>query len=999
MYKNVATEKDYQRYIIDHLVQENGYTERKAGNYNRAFAMDQAMLMDFLRQTQPDALDTLRKIYNGATEDTICAAVNQNVCQGSLIETMKAGVDISNVHLTLLYNKPATDFNPDLVAKYKANTFSVMEEVWINDKQRIDLLIFVNGLAVMSFELKCELSGQDYRDAVAQYSNDRDSKNRLFLFKAGTIVNFAMDLNNCFMTTRLNGSTTRFMPFNRGSGIGVNAGAGNPLEDGVDDYPVHYMWDDILRPESMVELLTKFAFVQRKQEVDEVTGKKKTKEAVIFPRYHQRDAVQKILSDVSVNGSSQNYLIQHSAGSGKTNTISWLAHRLASLHDANNEIIYDNVIIVTDRVVVDRQLQDAVKSIDHKTGLIKTIGDRETSEDLADALNGNTKIIVTTIQKFFYVNFFELVERLNTKRFAVIIDEAHSSTAGKDMSAIQKVLGSDDKTQIIDAEDAIIHETALHGKPNNLSVFAFTATPKATTLKLFGREQVNADGTVEKVAFHQYSMKQAIEEGFILDVLQNYIEYKTYYEISKTVEDDPTMKTDSAKRQIARFVDLHETNISQRVNIIIEHFRTTVMQELGGQAKAMVITNSREAAVRYRQAFEDYITRHNYNDIHALVAFTGKVALDDKEYTEQGMNGIPEANLPKEFDTDNYNVLLVADKYQVGFDQPKLCAMYVMKRLKGVNAVQTLSRLNRPCPPWNKKTFVLDFVNSCEDMEAAFAPYYTTTILSNTVTVAQMRDLENKLDGYNVLDDRDIETVAEIVYNPNGDKATAKSSRRIEQCVMRAINTLKNQYDEEHQKEFKAICRAFCRLYTFLSLASSFADTDLHKKYVFVDILLTHLLTGNNGGIDIKDKINATNFVQKELGDKGNKKGHASVPNVKLAGVEVSLTEFEEEHLSQIIQEINARAGRDFDSDVMAKAMLQIKDLLLKSPKLKTSAKNNTEQDFEFAFYDDTDDALIEGLSQNQDFFTLLLNNDDIKHHVLGVFLSDVYRSLKEQDI
>ena len=999
MYRNVATEKDYQRYIIDHLVQENGYIERKAGNYNRAFAMDTEMLLDFLQRTQPDALDTLRKIYNGATEDTICAAVNQNICQSSLIETMKAGVDISNVHLTLLYNKPATDFNPDLVAKYKANTFSVMEEVWINDKQRIDLVIFVNGLAIISFELKCELSGQDYRDAITQYSNDRDHKNRLFLFKAGTIVNFAMDLNNCYMTTRLNGATTRFMPFNRGRGIGVNAGAGNPLEDGVDDYPVHYMWDDVLRPESMVELLTKFVFVQRKEEIDEVTGKKKIKEAVIFPRYHQRDAIQKLLSDVSVNGSTQNYLIQHSAGSGKTNTISWLAHRLASLHDSSNEIIYDNVIIVTDRVVVDRQLQDAVRSIDHKTGLIKTIGERETSEELADALNGNTKIIVTTIQKFFYVNFFELVERLNTKRFAVIIDEAHSSTAGKDMSALQKVLGSDDKTQIIDAEDAIIQETALHGKPNNLSVFAFTATPKATTLKLFGREQVNADGTMEKVAFHQYSMKQAIEEGFILDVLQNYIEYKTYYEISKTVEDDPTLKTDSAKRQIARFVDLHETNISQRVNIIIEHFRTTVMQELGGQAKAMVITSSREAAVRYRQAFEDYITRHNYNDIHALVAFTGKVELDGQTYTEHGMNGIPEANLPKEFDTDDYNVLLVADKYQVGFDQPKLCAMYVMKRLKGVNAVQTLSRLNRPCPPWNKKTFVMDFVNSCEEMEAAFAPYYTTTILSNTVTVAQMRELETKLDGYNILDDRDIATVTEIVYNPKGEKATAKSSRKIEQCIMRAINTLKNQYDEEHQKEFKANCRAFCRLYTFLSLASSFADPELHKKYVFVDILLTHLITGNSGGIDIKDKINATNFVQKELGDKGNKKAHASAPNVKLAGVEVSLTEFEEEHLSQIIEEINARAGRDFDSDVMAKAMLQIKDLLLKSPKLKTSAKNNTEQDFEFAFYDDTDDALIEGLSQNQDFFTLLLNNDDIKHHVLGVFLSDVYRSLREQNI
>lgn len=304
MYRTVVSEKDYQRYIIDYLVSNNGYTQRKAVSYNRAYAMDPDMLMEFLQKTQPDAMNALRKIYNGAVEDTICSCVNQTICQSSLIETMKAGVDISNIHLTLLYNKPATDFNPDLVAKYKANAFSVMEEVWINDKQRIDLVIFVNGLAVMSFELKCELSGQDYRDAVAQYSNDRDPRNRLFLFKAGTVVNFAMDLNNCFMTTRLNGNTTRFMPFNRGCGIGVNAGAGNPPEDGVEDYPVHYMWDDILTPDSMVELLTKFAFVQRKQEVDEVTGKKKTKEAVIFPRYHQRDAVHKLLADVEQNGSS-----------------------------------------------------------------------------------------------------------------------------------------------------------------------------------------------------------------------------------------------------------------------------------------------------------------------------------------------------------------------------------------------------------------------------------------------------------------------------------------------------------------------------------------------------------------------------------------------------------------------------------------------------------------------------------------------------------------------
>lgn len=1001
MQKNIMSEKDYQQYIVSRLVSDNGYEERKASKYDKGFAMDRELLFRFLKTTQPDKMEALHKVYKAATEDTIVSSINQHITEktSSLIETLKAGVDISNMHLDLLYGKPATGFNTDLLTKYNSNLFSVMQEVWISDTERVDLVIFVNGFAVMSFELKCEMSGQDYRNAVAQYSTERDPKNRLFLFKAGTLVNFAMDLNSCYMTTRLNGTSTRFMPFNRGSGEGVNAGEGNPLEDGVDDWPTHYMWDDVLKRDSMIELLTKFVFVQRKEKIDEVTGKKKTKEAVIFPRYHQRDAIQKILEDVKVNGTSQNYLIEHSAGSGKTNTISWLAHRLASLHDENDRIVYDNVVIVTDRIIVDRQLQDAVKSIDHKTGLIRTIGENQNSSDLADALKGNTKIIVTTIQKFYYVNFFSLVKNMGDKHFAVIIDEAHSSTAGKDMGAVSKVLGSGEDSTAEDADAAIEQELGYNGKQPNVSVFAFTATPKPMTLKLFGREKVNEDGTVDNVAFHLYSMKQAVEEGFILDVLQNYIEYKTYFELNKTIEENPLFKTAAAKRGIARFVDLFDENINQRVNIIVEHFRTTVMPELGGQAKAMVITASREAAVRYRQAFDDYVTRHGYKDIRALVAFSGKVKIkdDDHEYTEAGMNGFSEDKLPKIFDGEEYNVLLVADKYQVGFDQPKLCAMYVLKKLKGVNAVQTLSRLNRVCPPYDKKVFVMDFVNHCEDMERAFAPYYTTTILSNTLTVTQMRELENKIDGYLVIDERDIETVAQIVYNPNG-KATAKDNRRIDQCIQRTLMVLKKQYGEEQQKEFQKTCRSFVRLYNFLSLASSFSDPELHKKYVFIDILLTNLINGNNGGIDLKDKINATHFVQENQGDHGVKNSHASSPNVHLSGVDISLSEDEEKRLSEIIAEVNARSGKTFDDDVMVKTMLQIKDLLLKSEKLKASAKNNTEKDFEFSFYDDTDDALIKGLSQNQDFFTLLLNNDEVKHRVLGLFIHEVYEQLRKEE-
>ena len=998
--KIIGTERDYQRYIVNYLIEHNDYIERKCKtDYDRATAMDCGLLFRFLNMTQPDTMAALRKIYNEQTEETIVKFILQSIDSkgSSLIETLKSGIEISNMHLDLLYGKPATDYNIDLVAKYDANILSVMEEVWINDSQRIDLVVFLNGFAIVTFELKCQTAGQNYRMAIKQYSEDRDPKNRLFLFKAGVLVNFAMDLDTCYMTTKLDGLGTRFIPFNRGRGEGVNTGEGNPLDDGVDDYPMHYMWDDILRRDSLVELITKFVFLQREQFVDELTGKKSVKEKLIFPRYHQRDAVRQLLTDAKHNRTRLNYLIEHSAGSGKTTTIAWLAHRLASLHDTQNRIVYDSVLVITARVVVDRQLQDAIKSIDHKSGLVYTVDDKKTSTDLTDALIGNYKIIVTTIQKFFYVDFWKLAQNQNNKTFAIIIDEAHSSTSGKDMIAVKNTLGQSEGSEEVDAQDAIENEIQRHGKAPNVSFFAFTATPKPMTLRLFGRESIDADGLPVYQPFHLYSMKQAIEEGYILDVLQNYNEFKTYYQLNKTIEEDPEMKTIAAKRQIARYIDLFDDNINQRVNIIIEHFRSTVMRELGGQAKAIVVTASREAAVKYRQAFEDYVTRHNYKDVKALVAFSGKVKINDIEYTEPCINGFAEDKLPKEFNRDEYNVLLVANKYQVGFDQPKLCAMYVLKKLRGVNAVQTLSRLNRICPPFDKKVVVMDFVNHATEMESAFAPFYTTTMLSNTATVAQLRELETKIDGYNVLDDRDVNTVASIVYNPEGKRATAKDDRLVYQCLQRAVNVLKNQFNEDYQRAFTKTCRGFVRLYEFLSMVSSFGDPELHKKYAFVNLLLTYLIVGNSGGISLKDKIQASNFVQESQGDKGNKQRHASAPNVKLSGVVVGLTVDEVKHLSEIIDEVNFRAGKGYDSSAMTKVMLQIKDLLLHSEKLKTSAKNNTEQDFAFSFYDNTDDALIEVLSQNQDFFSLLLSNDDIKHRVLGVFLHEVYKELREQ--
>ena len=993
---NILSEKEYQHFIIDYLKNSNGYVIRKNKEFDRLYAMDKEMLFKFLNDTQSDEMAALGKIYKTDLEETLVNYLNMEITKkrSSLVEVLKHGINISNKHLDLMYTKPATDFNKELVTKYQKNIFSVMEEVWASDTERIDLVIFLNGIAIMTFELKCNSSGQSYENAIYQYRSDRNPKTRLFLFKAGAFVNFAMDLEEVYMTTKLNKDSTFFLPFNMGNGEGIHVGAGNPIYE--DKYSVSYMWEEILTKDSVLELISNFVFLEVKEEVDETTGKKKIKETIIFPRYHQRDVLHKILADVYENGSSLNYLIQHSAGSGKTNSIAWLAYRLSSLHDAQNKVIFDNIIIVTDRVVVDRQLQAAIMGMEHKSGLIKVMNEKCNSADLAIALNGNTKIIATTIQKFPYI--VDEVINLKNKKFAVIIDEAHSSTAGKDMAAVTMTLGSGEIT--IDentAEDIITEEIAKHGKQANVSIFAFTATPKPTTLQLFGH--VNPKG--QREAFHIYSMKQAIEEGFILDVLQNYITYKTYYQINKEIEEDPRCKTNSAKRQIARFVELHETNIAQRIEVIVEHFRTTVMSELGGTAKAMVITASREGAVKYHKAFEDYIAKKGYDNIHALVAFSGKVKVkcdnggESKEYTEAGINGFAEDKLPLEFDKDNYKVLLVANKYQTGFDQPKLCAMYILKRLKGVNAVQTLSRLNRTCLPYDKKTFVLDFVNDYKDMEAAFSKYYTITLLSNSVTPGAIYDIEAKIDGYAIIDPMDIDDVNDLLYQ---DNISAKEKRKITFILQKTKKNIEN-LDIDEQREFVAVMRRFTRFYEFLLQASCFEDVELHKKYNFISFLLSYINIKHPGsGYNLDGKIKAINFVQ-EKKEEHIKSKIKSDPVTRLPTAEnFVLSEDKVQKLSEIIAEINSMAGRPYRNDVAVKALLQIKDIMMKSDKLKTSAKSNTEKDFEFAYFDNIDDALIEGLEQNQDFFSLLLGNDEIKKKALGIFLSEIYHSLRETE-
>lgn len=987
MHNIILSEKEFQRFILDRL-SENGYEVQPASGYDRLFAVNRENLFRFLRTTQPEKMEALTKIYKKDVEDTIVAAINTEETKkgGSRLDVLKHGVTMaSNIKLDLLYAKPATTFNKQQNILYEQNIFSVSEEVWASDTERIDLVIFLNGLAIMSFELKANTAGQSYEDAIWQYRTERSPKTRLFRFKAGTLVNFAMDLEQVYMTTKLDGTATFFLPFNMGNGEGVDTGAGNPVYE--DKYSVHYIWDNILQKDSVLEIINKFMFIETKEKTDEKTGKKKITETVIFPRYHQLDVVRKILEDVKVNRTAQNYLLQHSAGSGKTNEIAWLAHRLASLHDRDNRIIFDNIIICTDRVVVDRQLQKAVQSLEHKSGFIKVMDDKCSSSDLGKALEGNTKIIATTIQKFPYI--VGDVHGLSNKNFAVIIDEAHSSTAGKNMAAATMVMSEhDEKDDLLTVEDMITDEMKRYGKQPNVSMFAFTATPKATTLKQFGI--LNTKGQHE--AFHHYSMKQAIEEGFILDVLQNYTTYNTYYKLNKEIEEDPELKTNEAKRQIARFIELHETNISQRIEVIIEHFRTTVMRELNGTAKAMVVTASRAGAVKYRQAFEDYVTRKGYTGIRALVAFSGKVSLDGTEYTESGMNGFPEKILPDMFDKDDYQVLLVADKYQTGFDQKRLCAMYVLKKLHGITTVQTFSRLNRICPPYDKKTFILDFANDYKSVVKDFSKYYTTTLLSNSVTPKSVYDLEAKVDGFYILDPSDIEKFNDCMYRPD---ITAKDRKTMEYLLQKTKKTIEKHSTDEQRVMITTVNR-FIRFYEFLLQVSCFEDVELHKKYNFLRYLSSYLkIRSHGGGFNLSGKIQATGFAQKK-GETHTGNKVKSDPIVKLPVADQPILSPEKtEFLSRIIAEINSKTGKSYDNDVAVKAMLQIKDIMMKSEELKASARNNTEKDFEFAYFDNIDDALIEGLNQNQDFFSLLLQNEEIKREVLGIFTSEIYKSLR----
>lgn len=984
--------EDYQRLIIDLLRDNNGFRERPNTAYKPGLAMDTDILLEFLEKTQTDTMDQLRRMYKNRTEETIINYINSEINKDSrgLIDVIKHGVEFDNgASLKLMYRKPDSTINTEAVESYKKNIFSVMQEVYHKDGERIDLVLFLNGLAIFAVELKCNTSGQSVDDAIRQYKEERDASTRLFRTRVGVFAAFAMDLNEVYFTTELKGADTFFNPFN----IGENFGKGNPHNpDGIN---VSYMWNKIWTKDNILFLIERFIYIKKKERRNPDTGKiKKTKE-LIFPRFHQLRAVERVMNDVIINHTSCNYLIEHSAGSGKTETISWLAHILATVHDDANQNIFDSVLVITDRIVVDRQLQEAILGIEHKSGQVKVMDDKCDSEDLAAALGGNTKIIVTTIHKFYYILNNNLLGNLKNKKFAVLIDEAHSSTEGVYMQSVTSVLtneesDNDGKTE----EDKMLEEIQKSGKQSNVSMVAFTATPKPDTIQLFGT--LNATG--KKESFDLYSMKQAIEEGYILNVLDNYVTWKTYCHINKAIQDDPELASITAKRKMARFIDLHDTNIAQKVEIIIEHFRANVAGCLGGKAKAMVITSSRPAAVKYRQEFEKYIKVKGYKGIKALVAFSGKVKLNNQEYTEEGMNDIKEEELRYEFDRSCYQVLIVADKYQTGFDQPKLVAMYVDKKLKGVAAVQTLSRLNRICPPYDKTTFVLDFKNEYDDIKKAFEPYYKDTILFQTISPSDIRDLDREIDEYDFLDADDIDEFNSYLYQSS---RTVKDKQRMWALLDKSLKIIMKRSEKE-QMEIKITMRRFLKGYCFLIQATAYENIEFHKRYNFMSYLIKELNPGSGGNnFDIADKITVSDFRQKQM-EEHNGGEIESKPEVKIKKPKpASLEEQQKKKLSQIIDEVNALYDKDYEPDFTTKAAMQIRDLLLKNDefkeRLKKSAKSNPIDRFKFTYDDCIQDALVEGYDQNADFYTLLLDNGEVRAKFANVFMSEIYKILRSE--
>ena len=1010
------TEENFENEIEHSLLTEGGYQQGLAKDYEKSTALFPADVVAFIQTTQPKLWARLEMLFKDKAQDELIKALNQELNIKGSLNVLRNGFRVANRTAKMAYFAPNSTLNETSQQQYDANIVKITRQVITEYNERIDMVISVNGIPVSTIELKNEMSatGWTVEDAKYQYRKERNPQGKLFEFKKRSLVHFAVDTQEVYMTTKLEGEGTRFLPFNRG----FNDGKGNPPVE--NDVRTAYLWREVLRKDSLMELIGRFLHLSREErKIRTDSGFRYiTSESMIFPRFHQLDAVRKLIAHTKTHGAGKNYLIQHSAGSGKSNTIAWLAHHLASLHNAEDEKIFNSVIIVTDRVVLDRQLQETVAQFEQTDGVVQKI-DKDTHQ-LTAALAANVPIIITTIQKFPYVMHSIQTKAkhgehisLDTegKRFAVIVDEAHSSQTGETAGELRQVLNKsgieaaiaaefldldEDEQADIEVQKNILREQFKRSRQDNLSFFAFTATPKWKTLALF--DEPNEQG---ETPFHSYSMKQAIEEGFILDVLANYATYKQYFRLLRTADSDIELPKHKAKKELMRFVNLHPSVISQKVEIIIEHFQSVTRHKIGGYAKAMVVTNSREAAVRYKLAFDEYIAEKGYEGIKSLVAFSGKVILPEqteKEYSEPSMNGgIKETELPEQFDSDNYQVLLVADKYQTGFDQPLLHTMFVDKVLSGVQAVQTLSRLNRTAKG-KEDTFVLDFVNDHEAIYDAFKPYYQRTALGDIPSDEKLASLGNTLDEWKIYTQSDIDEFANIWFSGR-TTPTNSEHKKLNAVIDKAIEKYKHisddpEHNEEQQKLFKSQLQSYLNLYLFVSQILPYADSIHEKRYVYLKALMMKLPRGKQSEkLDLSKMAILQYYRLQQIGEGSIKLNEGEAEPQKgstdVGTGQVSLTE----ELDKLIKELNEAFTTEF---TLADQLFfeSVEKFARENPDIVDAANNNPLSSFMDYFNTKIDDLLVGLFEQFGESVAKVLNNPQIKHKVCRRLAKQIYENV-----
>ena len=1007
----VATELAFEAYTEQTLL-VRGWARGTNAEWNVDLGLFPPRVFAFLQHTQQALWDALRAQHGANLEPMLLATLVKELEAKGSLEVLRHGFKFYGKTFRLAYFKPAHGVNPETLELYGHNQLTVTRQVPCHpgDHATLDMVLAVNGLPVATIELKNPATGQTWRNAVLQYQKDRRPGAPIFAFKKRALVHFAVDPNEVWMTTRLAGDKTHFLPFNRGSAPGqIVCGAGNPAHPS--GHPTGYLWEEVLERESFLEILGQFLIQEKKDEkVDDGRGGQRlvTKEAIIFPRYHQLTAVRRLIDAARREGAGHNYLIQHSAGSGKTNSISWLSHRLASLHNEGDEKLFDAVIVVTDRVVLDRQLQDAIYQIDHAHGVVAGIS--EGSRQLSKALVDDTKIIVVTLQTFPFVlralirslsgkRFDELDEdergsvmeeaaqygeKIANRRYAVIVDEAHSSQTGETARELRELLGNavtptgDDEP---DWEDRLNQVMESRGQQTNLSFFAFTATPKGKTLEFFGRP--GDSGKPEP--FHLYSLRQAIEEGFILDVVRNYTTYATYYRLVKAIEDDPDLPKKKAARALAKFMTLHPHNLEQKTEVIVEHFRQKVRTHLGGRAKAMVVTSSRLHAVRYMQTFQRYLKDHGYTDIRPLVAFSGTVKDPETglEYTEPRMNTdcvsnrpIGEKQLPERFNSPDYQVLLVANKYQTGFDQPLLCAMYVDKRLDGVQAVQTLSRLNRMIPG-KVAPFVLDFVNEAEDIYRAFRPYYDATSLQETSDPHRLEQLKHELNGLQVYHWSEVEAFARVFYQPIGQQSV-NDHARLRFHLQPAIDRFRAMEEDELRTAFRDKLGGYVRIYAFLSHIMPWNDPELEMLYSYGHSLLPHLpMDRDTEPVKLGEEV-ALQYYRLQRTHEGviNLAEGDSEPVKSPTDIGTGRTKEEKALLSEIIKVLNERFGTNF-ADEDRFFFEQIRERAVANERVVKLRQANPFDKFQLGLKQMLEDLMIERMAENDKIVTRYMDDKD----------------------